>query len=104
MPSLGGNKNWVNIWSECGLQNVVYYDGLQNVVPIYDQRLNLPVKDADAEWKMFCENSMKHFEKAFAQKYISISISSCVISSFIIWINWLIYFLIIEKTGLMYIT
>ncbi|CAI9277317.1 unnamed protein product [Lactuca saligna] len=45
---------------------LVYYDGLQNVVPIYDQRLNLPIKDA--EWKMFCENSMKHFEKAFAQK------------------------------------
>nr|XP_043628202.1 calcineurin-binding protein 1 [Erigeron canadensis] len=45
---------------------LVYYDGLQNVVPIYDQRLNLPVKDA--EWTMFCQNSMKHFEKAFAQK------------------------------------
>lgn len=45
---------------------LVYYDGVQNVVPIYDQRLNLPVKDA--EWRMFCQNSMKHFEKAFAQK------------------------------------
>ncbi|KAI7732217.1 hypothetical protein M8C21_006100 [Ambrosia artemisiifolia] len=45
---------------------LVYYDGVQNVVPIYDQRLNLPVKDA--EWTMFCQNSMKHFEKAFAQK------------------------------------
>ncbi|PWA96496.1 tetratricopeptide repeat (TPR)-like superfamily protein [Artemisia annua] len=45
---------------------LVYYDGLQNVVPIYDQRFNLPVKDA--EWKMFCQNSMKHFEKAFAHK------------------------------------
>ncbi|KAK9077678.1 hypothetical protein SSX86_006015 [Deinandra increscens subsp. villosa] len=45
---------------------LVYYDGVQNVVPIYDQRLNLPVKDA--EWTMFCQNSMKHFEKAFDQK------------------------------------
>ncbi|KAJ0768780.1 putative tetratricopeptide-like helical domain superfamily, histone transcription regulator 3/CABIN1 [Helianthus annuus] len=45
---------------------LVYYDGVQNVVPIYDQRLNLPVKDA--EWTIFCQNSMKHFEKAFAQK------------------------------------
>ncbi|KAI3756000.1 hypothetical protein L1987_55812 [Smallanthus sonchifolius] len=45
---------------------LVYYDGVQNVVPIYDQRLNLPVKDA--EWTMFCQNSMKHFEKAFAQR------------------------------------
>ncbi|KAL8264591.1 hypothetical protein R6Q59_022721 [Mikania micrantha] len=45
---------------------LVYYDGVQNVVPFYDQRLNLPVKDA--EWTMFCQNSMKHFEKAFAQK------------------------------------
>lgn len=45
---------------------LVYYDGLQNVVPIYDQRLNLPLKDT--EWTMFCQNSMRHFEKAFAQK------------------------------------
>ncbi|GJU18335.1 tetratricopeptide repeat-like superfamily protein [Tanacetum coccineum] len=45
---------------------LVYYDGLQNVVPIFDQRFNLPVKDA--EWKMFCQNSMKHFEKAFTHK------------------------------------
>ncbi|XP_071727295.1 calcineurin-binding protein 1 [Rutidosis leptorrhynchoides] len=45
---------------------LVYYDGIQNVVPIYDQRLNLPVKDA--EWTIFCQNSMKHFEQAFAQK------------------------------------
>ncbi|WJX42066.1 hypothetical protein P8452_29339 [Trifolium repens] len=43
---------------------LVYYDSLQNVVPFYDQRSVLPSKDA--AWMAFCENSMKHFKKAFA--------------------------------------
>lgn len=47
---------------------LVYYDSLQNVVPFYDQRSALPLKDA--AWMMFCENSMKHFKKAFTLKYI----------------------------------
>lgn len=46
---------------------LVYYDGLQNVVPFYDQRSIIPSKDA--LWTMFCENSMRHFKKAFAHKY-----------------------------------
>ncbi|KAF9616019.1 hypothetical protein IFM89_027958 [Coptis chinensis] len=45
---------------------LVYYDGIQNVVPIYDQRSVVPTKDA--LWMMFCRNSKKHFEKAFAHK------------------------------------
>ncbi|KAK4274233.1 hypothetical protein QN277_017489 [Acacia crassicarpa] len=45
---------------------LVYYDSLQNVVPFYDQRSVLPPKDE--AWMMFCENSMKHFKKAFALK------------------------------------
>ncbi|XP_004501088.1 calcineurin-binding protein 1 [Cicer arietinum] len=45
---------------------LVYYDSLQNVVPFYDQRSVLPLKDA--AWMVFCENSMKHFKKAFALK------------------------------------
>ncbi|KAM1022369.1 hypothetical protein ACFX15_042521 [Malus domestica] len=45
---------------------LVYYDSLQSVVPFYDQRTVLPVKDA--AWMMFCENSMRHFKKAFAHK------------------------------------
>ncbi|RDX73277.1 hypothetical protein CR513_47141, partial [Mucuna pruriens] len=45
---------------------LVYYDSLQNVVPFYDQRSVLPLKDA--AWMMFCENSMKHFKKAFTLK------------------------------------
>ncbi|KAF7817092.1 calcineurin-binding protein 1 isoform X1 [Senna tora] len=45
---------------------LVYYDSLQNVVPFYDQRSVLPSKDA--AWMMFCENSMKHFKKAFTLK------------------------------------
>ncbi|KAL2940174.1 Calcineurin-binding protein 1 [Bienertia sinuspersici] len=45
---------------------LVYYDGLQNVVPIFDQRSLAPCKDAN--WMMFCRNSKKHFEKAFAQR------------------------------------
>lgn len=46
---------------------LVYYDSLQNVVPIYDQRSVIPTKDA--AWKLLCQNSMKHFEKAFQYKY-----------------------------------
>lgn len=46
---------------------LVYYDSLQNVVPFYDQRSVLPTKDAI--WMRFCENSLRHFEKAFAKKY-----------------------------------
>ncbi|CBI20600.3 unnamed protein product, partial [Vitis vinifera] len=45
---------------------LVYYDSLQNVVPFYDQRSVVPSKDA--AWTMFCQNSMKHFKKAFAHK------------------------------------
>ncbi|KAK9273730.1 hypothetical protein L1049_018540 [Liquidambar formosana] len=45
---------------------LVYYDGLQNVVPFYDQRSVVPPKDA--LWKTFCQNSMKHFKKAFVHK------------------------------------
>ncbi|KAK9101167.1 hypothetical protein Scep_024597 [Stephania cephalantha] len=45
---------------------LVFYDGLQNVVPIYDQRSVIRVKDA--AWMSFCQNSLKHFEKAFAYK------------------------------------
>ncbi|KAL6501999.1 hypothetical protein OROGR_027132 [Orobanche gracilis] len=45
---------------------LVYYDGLQNVVPFYDQRSIVPLKDA--AWKMFCQNSMSHFKKALEHK------------------------------------
>ncbi|CAI0441429.1 unnamed protein product [Linum tenue] len=45
---------------------LVYYDSLQNVVPFYDQRSIIPSKDA--AWIVFCENSMKHFKKAFSHK------------------------------------
>ncbi|CAK7353102.1 unnamed protein product [Dovyalis caffra] len=45
---------------------LVCYDSLQNVVPFYDQRSALPSKDA--AWMAFCENSLKHFKKAFTQK------------------------------------
>ncbi|XP_039139990.1 calcineurin-binding protein 1 isoform X1 [Dioscorea cayenensis subsp. rotundata] len=45
---------------------LVYYDNIQNVVPLYDQRSILPTKDAT--WMKFCQNSMKHFERAFALK------------------------------------
>lgn len=47
---------------------LVYYDGLQNVVPFYDQRSVIPSKDS--AWIMFCQNSMRHFQKAFAHKYV----------------------------------
>lgn len=53
---------------------LVYYDSLQSVVPFYDQRSVLPFKDAT--WTRFCENSMKHFKKAFAHRYSSIVIQS----------------------------
>ncbi|XP_059645535.1 calcineurin-binding protein 1 isoform X2 [Cornus florida] len=45
---------------------LVYYDGLQNVVPFYDQRSIVPSRDA--AWVMFCQNSMRHFKKALALK------------------------------------
>ncbi|KAG0463525.1 hypothetical protein HPP92_019594 [Vanilla planifolia] len=45
---------------------LVYYDNIQNVVPFYDQRFLVPKRDAS--WIVFCQNSMKHFEKAFALK------------------------------------
>ncbi|KAL9249435.1 Calcineurin-binding protein 1-like protein [Drosera capensis] len=45
---------------------LVYYDSVQNVVPFYDQRAAIPSKDAT--WRMFCQNSMKHFKQAFVQK------------------------------------
>lgn len=47
---------------------LVYYDSLQSVVPFYDQRTVVPLKDAS--WVVFCENSMRHFKKAFAHKYV----------------------------------
>ncbi|KAK9699813.1 hypothetical protein RND81_08G196900 [Saponaria officinalis] len=45
---------------------LVYYDGVQNVAPFYDQRFVAPVKDST--WMMFCKNSKKHFETAFAHR------------------------------------
>ncbi|WOG89454.1 hypothetical protein DCAR_0208692 [Daucus carota subsp. sativus] len=45
---------------------LVYYDAIQNVVPIYDQRLVMPSKDAT--WLRFCQSSMRHFKKAFSHK------------------------------------
>nr|BBB89279.1 tetratricopeptide-like helical domain containing protein [Hordeum vulgare subsp. vulgare] len=45
---------------------LVYYDSVQNVVPFYDQRATLPVKDAT--WDINCRNSLKQFEKAFELK------------------------------------
>ncbi|XP_010546513.1 PREDICTED: uncharacterized protein LOC104818581 [Tarenaya hassleriana] len=45
---------------------LVYYDSLQSVVPFYDQLSVLPSKDAN--WATFCENSMKHFKKAFSHR------------------------------------
>ncbi|CAL5438071.1 unnamed protein product [Camellia sinensis] len=49
-----------------GLLALMYYDGPQNVVPFYDQRSVLPLKDS--AWTMFCHNAMRHFKKAFARK------------------------------------
>ncbi|KAI7988472.1 Calcineurin-binding protein 1 [Camellia lanceoleosa] len=51
-----------------GLLALVYYDGPQNVVPFYDQRSVLPLKDS--AWMMFCHNGMRHFKKAFAHKLL----------------------------------
>lgn len=48
---------------------LVYYDGIQNVVPFYDQRFSVPSKDAT--WKIYCQNSMSHFKRAFKHKYLS---------------------------------
>ncbi|KNA19664.1 hypothetical protein SOVF_059500 isoform B [Spinacia oleracea] len=45
---------------------LVYYDGVQNVVPFYDQRLVAPNKNAI--WMVFCKNAKKHFEKAFSHR------------------------------------
>lgn len=45
---------------------LVYYDGIQNVVPFYDQRSGIPTKDAS--WTALCHNSMWHFKKAFSLK------------------------------------
>lgn len=62
--------NMMNIYvAQCEIHELlalVYYDSLQNVVPFYDQRSVLPLKDA--AWTMFCENSMRHFKKAFEHK------------------------------------
>lgn len=58
-------------FSQCEIHELlalVYYDSLQNVVPFYDQRSVVPLRDA--AWTMFCENSMRHFKKAFGHKYI----------------------------------
>jgi hypothetical protein len=62
---------------------LVYYDSLQNVVPFYDQRSVLPSKDA--AWMAFCENSMKHFKKAFALQYVLLT---CVLFSALILVLW----------------
>lgn len=59
-----------NLLLQCEIHELlalVYYDSIQNVVPFYDQRSVVPSKDAP--WMMYCENSMKHFKKAFAHKY-----------------------------------
>ncbi|CAL5360391.1 unnamed protein product [Camellia sinensis] len=53
-----------------GLLALMYYDGPQNVVPFYDQRSVLPLKDS--AWMMFCHNAMRHFKKAFAHKKIGL--------------------------------
>ncbi|KAJ8774813.1 hypothetical protein K2173_017259 [Erythroxylum novogranatense] len=45
---------------------LVYYDSLQNVVPFYDQRSVVPSKDT--AWMVHCENSLKHFTKAFSHR------------------------------------
>ncbi|OMO66888.1 Tetratricopeptide-like helical [Corchorus capsularis] len=45
---------------------LVYYDSLQNVVPFFDQRSVVPSRDA--AWRMYCENSLRHFKKAFMHK------------------------------------
>ncbi|VFQ73182.1 unnamed protein product [Cuscuta campestris] len=45
---------------------LVYYDGLQNVVPFNDQRSVVPSKDE--AWILYCKNSMMHFQKASAHK------------------------------------
>ncbi|XP_007012204.2 PREDICTED: uncharacterized protein LOC18588015 isoform X2 [Theobroma cacao] len=45
---------------------LVYYDSLQNVVPFFDQRSIVPSRDA--AWRMYCENSLRHFKKAFMHK------------------------------------
>lgn len=45
---------------------LVYYDGLQNVVPFYDQRSIIPLKGA--EWRIFCENALSQFKKALKHK------------------------------------
>ncbi|XP_012492972.1 calcineurin-binding protein 1 isoform X1 [Gossypium raimondii] len=45
---------------------LVYYDSLQNVVPFYDQRSLVPSRDA--VWRIYCENSMRHFKKALMHK------------------------------------
>lgn len=61
------SSNIILVQSEAHeLLALVYYDSLQNVVPFYDQRATLPVKDST--WEIFCQNSMKHFEKAFEIK------------------------------------
>ncbi|XVE70975.1 hypothetical protein DITRI_Ditri10aG0113000 [Diplodiscus trichospermus] len=45
---------------------LVYYDSLQNVVPFFDQRSIVPSRDA--VWRMYCDNSLRHFRKAFTHK------------------------------------
>ncbi|XWS70284.1 hypothetical protein CRYUN_Cryun03dG0034900 [Craigia yunnanensis] len=45
---------------------LVYYDSLQNVVPFFDQRCVVPSRDA--VWRMYSDNSLRHFKKAFTHK------------------------------------
>ena len=51
-------------------------------MPSYDQRSVLPSKDAT--WRSFCENSMKHFKKALAHRYILVYCVMCIHSLFIL--------------------
>ncbi|XVE97626.1 hypothetical protein REPUB_Repub03eG0035000 [Reevesia pubescens] len=50
---------------------LVYYDSLQNVVPFFDQQSVVPSRDA--VWRMYCDNSLRHFKKAFTHKYFCFS-------------------------------
>ncbi|GBG76720.1 hypothetical protein CBR_g22939 [Chara braunii] len=48
------------------LLGLVYYDAIQNVVPLYDQRRHQPVREK--AWRNLCENATLHFKGAFAKK------------------------------------
>lgn len=46
---------------------LVYYDSIQNVVPSYDQRRHVPVREST--WLAACKHSFTHFEVAYSYKY-----------------------------------